>query len=223
LRSIGSLADAVHAISEVDRHELVAIGAPASKITAILPCVDTVTSSLGRPGGRVLFAGTLTWAPNVDGLDWFLREVLPDLELDEPIQVVGGEPQPAWLELPSAKKVDFLGRVPSVEPLYEEASVLIAPVFSGSGIKLKIVNSLARGMPVVTTSCGIEGFPPGWEGAIRVNDDPTGFGLAVHQFVSDTAAWGIASQKAKQYAARHFSAEAARPKLEECLNACSRP
>lgn len=95
---------------------------------------------------------------------------------------------------------------------------MIAPVFSGSGIKIKIVNSLARGLPVVTTSCGIEGFPPGWEGAVRVSDDPAGFRQAVRELINDTTGWATASSQAKQYAARHFSTEAARSKLEECLN-----
>ncbi|MFG6441704.1 glycosyltransferase family 4 protein [Roseateles sp. LKC17W] len=218
VRRIGVQADAVHSISEADRQELIATGIPASNITAILPCVNAGTASSGRPGGHVLFAGTLTWIPNVEGLDWFLREVLPNLDIAQTVQVVGGPPVPAWLQLPSAAKVEFLGRVPSVEPLYAEAGVMIAPVFSGSGIKIKIVNSLARGLPVVTTSCGIEGFPPGWEGAVRVSDDPAGFRQAVRELINDTTGWATASSQAKQYAARHFSTEAARSKLEECLN-----
>lgn len=222
LRHIGMKADAIHSISEADRHELIAIGLPASRITSILPCVDVTAGTTGRPGGRVLFAGTLTWAPNAEGLDWFLRDVLPGLTLTEPLQVVGGEPLPSWHQLPASAKVEFLGRVPSVEPLYAEAGVMIAPVFSGSGIKLKIVNSLARGLPVVTTSCGIEGFPPGWEGAVRVSDEPAGFGRAVSEIIEDAEGWAVASQQAKQYAARHFSSEAARSKLEECLNVSPR-
>lgn len=222
LRHIGLKADAVHSISEADRQELIAIGIPASRITSILPCVDVGAGTAGRPGGRVLFAGTLTWAPNAEGLDWFLRDVLPDLAIAEPLQVVGGEPLPAWRQLPAAGKVEFLGRVPSVEPLYVEAGVMIAPVFSGSGIKLKIVNSLARGLPVVTTACGIEGFPPGWEGAIRVSDEPAAFGRAVREIIEDAEGWAVASRQAKQYAARHFSSEAAQSKLEECLNVSPR-
>lgn len=218
LRRIGLKADTIHSISEADRKELIAIGIPASRIVSILPCVDSGPKTTGRPGGRVLFAGTLTWAPNIEGLDWFLRYVLPDLEIAEPVQVVGGEPLPEWSQLPAAGKMEFLGRVPSVEPLYAEASVLIAPVFSGSGIKLKIVNSLVRGLPVVTTSCGIEGFPPGWEGAVRVSDEPAAFGRAVREILDDSEGWAVASRQAKQYADRYFSTEAARLKLEECIS-----
>lgn len=222
LRNIGLRAAAVHSISEADRQELITIGIPESRITSILPCVDASTNTAGKPGGRVLFAGTLTWAPNVEGLDWFLRYVLPNLNIAEPLQVVGGAPLPEWRELPAAGKIEFLGRVPSVEPLYADAGVLIAPVFSGSGIKLKIVNALARGLPVVTTTCGIEGFPPGWEGAVRVSDDPDVFGRAVSEILNDTEGWKLASSQAKQYADRFFSTQAARLKLQECLNASLR-
>lgn len=218
IRSIGQKAAAVHSISEADRQELITIGIPESRITSILPCVDVGNKTTGKPDGRVLFAGTLTWAPNVEGLDWFLRYVLPDLRIAEPLQVVGGDPLPEWRQLPAAGKIEFLGRVPSVEPLYAQAGVLIAPVFSGSGIKLKIVNALSRGLPVVTTTCGIEGFPPGWEGAVRVSDDPGDFGRAVSELLSDTEGWVLASRQAKQYASRFFSTEAARLKLQECLN-----
>jgi len=223
LRKIGGLADAVHTISEADKIELTSIGIPAPHITAILPCVAASTSPIIRqPVSRVLFAGTLSWHPNAEGLEWFLRYVLPKLDLDAPVQVIGGDPPSAWLNLPAARKVAFLGRVSSIEPFYESAAVMIAPVFSGSGIKLKIVNSLAHGLPVVTTTCGIEGFPPGWEGAVQVCDDPEKFGRCVREFIEDTKLQNDAGIIAKRYVARHFSAEAARIKLEESLNAIAR-
>lgn len=218
LRQIGAIADTIHAISETDRSELSAIGIQESRITAILPCVDSSITPAGKPHGRILFAGTLSWAPNAEGLEWFLREVLPNLPVTKPIQVIGGEPPSTWRHLPASTKVEFLGRVPSVDLFYKDAGVLIAPVFSGSGIKLKIVNSLARGLPVVTTTCGIEGFPPGWESAVRVCDDPLSFGQAVHDIINDIDGWKMASRQARQYAARYFSSETAQFKLKECLN-----
>lgn len=220
LKEIGQKAVAVHAISEIDRQELAALGIPASRITAILPCVDSDIQVSGQSSGRILFAGTLSWAPNVEGLEWFLRHVLPDLPIANPVQIVGGEPPEVWRHLPAADKVEFLGRVPSVEPLYATATLMIAPVFAGSGIKLKIVNSLARGLPVVTTRCGIEGFPPGWEKAVRVCDDPNSFGRAICDILDNPSDWSDTSRHAKQYATEHFSTEAARSKLKESLNAC---
>lgn len=220
LRRICTEAKTVHSISDEDKAELAGLGIPGERITTILPSVKLDVPISGRAYGRVLFAGTLSWAPNAEGLDWFLREVLPILDLDEPVQVVGGEPSDAWLDIASGGKVEFLGRVPSVDPLYANSSLMIAPVFSGSGIKMKIVNALARGLPVVTTTCGIEGFPPGWEVSVRVADSPKAYADAITGFLRDHEAWPDISRRARVYAMQHFSADMARLKLEKSLNDC---
>jgi polysaccharide biosynthesis protein PslH len=106
---------------------------------------------------RLLFVGTGSYVPYERGLAWFVREVLPRIETSIPValDVVGDPP----LRPVKAKGVRYVGRVPSVEPFYSNCHGMVVPVFEGSGTRLKILEAMAYGRPVISTSLGAEGLP----------------------------------------------------------------
>ena len=106
---------------------------------------------------RVLFVGTASYQPYERGLAWFVREVIPRVREHIPVTftVVGAPP----LRPVHAPGVAYLGRVASVTPSYEEADVVVVPVFEGSGTRLKVIEAMAHGRPVVATPVGAEGLP----------------------------------------------------------------
>jgi glycosyltransferase involved in cell wall biosynthesis len=106
---------------------------------------------------RLLFVGTGSYVPYERGLAWFVREVLPRIKARTPVALdVVGDPPARPLE---AGGVRYVGRVPSVEPFYRTAHGFIVPVFEGSGTRLKILEAIAYGRPVISTSLGAEGLP----------------------------------------------------------------
>ena len=111
---------------------------------------------------RLLFVGTLDWQANRDGLLWFLREVWPILKKKYAglcFTIIGRNPgDEISQQVGRYEGVELLGFVDDLEPHYSRSRVFVAPLRFGSGIKVKVINALYRGLPVSTTSIGIEGI-----------------------------------------------------------------
>jgi polysaccharide biosynthesis protein PslH len=116
-----------------------------------------------RPDGdRILHIGTLLWPPNADGLLWFLNAVLPLIRRTQPhatVDIVGTRP-PRSVTAAAARHsgVSVHGFVPDLSALLQRASVLVIPLRAGAGMRVRILNGLAQGMPIVTTTVGCEGI-----------------------------------------------------------------
>jgi glycosyltransferase involved in cell wall biosynthesis len=106
---------------------------------------------------RILFVGSGSYPPYERGLAWFVREVLPLVYAQTPatLDVVGHPPERPI----SARGVSYVGTVPDLATWYERAHVAIVPVFEGSGTRLKVIEAMAHGRPVVSTRLGAEGLP----------------------------------------------------------------
>ncbi|MBI4773023.1 MAG: glycosyltransferase [Deltaproteobacteria bacterium] len=124
----------------------------------------------------LLFVGTPAWEPNLDGLTWFISQVWDTLKARHPdltFFVVGREPGARLRNLVRDRKdIRLTGFVEDLEPYYSRCRVFVAPLRFGAGMKVKIIDAMYRGVPVVTTAVGAEG--------LGVEDGE-------HLFVSDTA------------------------------------
>jgi glycosyltransferase involved in cell wall biosynthesis len=132
--------------------------------TAVVPnAVDTEffsPSAKAREHGTILFYGTLSYYPNLDGLLFFLRQVMPIVRRSHPearLKVVGADP-PEAVRRYEARDVTFTGFVEDLRPHVESASVVIAPLRIGGGTRLKVLEAMAMAAPVVSTSLGAEGI-----------------------------------------------------------------
>ncbi len=202
--------DEVHYLSEIDQTLVSNLGLRGVKEHVFFPSVALAENSSGNFGKRLLFVGTMSWLPNAEGIGWFLKKVRPLLPSDYQVEVAGGGKLTDIIGTESVvpgATINWLGRVPDLEPHYESASVFIAPLLSGSGIKIKILNALSRGLPVVTTSVGIEGFPSGWRNAIRIADSPEEFAKEVDFLCGNHSNWENAADDARHYIAQHFSSK----------------
>jgi len=110
----------------------------------------------------LLFVGTLTWEANIDGLVWFLDEVYPELLKKHPnihFYIVGKKPDQRLISRASNyDSVELTGFVENLEPYFKKARVFVIPLRFGSGIKVKLLNAMYRGIPIVTTPIGTEGL-----------------------------------------------------------------
>jgi len=155
-------ADAVAAISLDDARAYRELaGVEATYVPQIVDLTRRRRSGVAAP--RFCYVGTLSWRPNRRGLDWFCREVwplvrarLPDATLD----IAGSglpkdAPEPAAWQVPGVR---VLGFVPDLAPLYERSAALIAPHLEGTGVRMKLLEAFASGVPVVTTPAGAGGL-----------------------------------------------------------------
>ncbi len=165
------------------------------------------------PAQQVLFVGNFRHLPNVDGLRWFLEEVIPELRRQSPaveIVIVGENPPAEIVQSVNAHHphVHFRGYVSDdqLATLYRESRVAIVPLRAGAGVKGKLVEALHFGVPVVTTSLGAEGLPP--SPTIISTDVPADFATGISRLLSDDESWREYSAAGQAYVAEHFSRDA---------------
>jgi len=129
-----------------------------------------------RPSARLVFTGTLSWWPNIEGLSWFCAEVLPLVRArvsDVRLDIVGRAPLPEVRALSRLPGVEVHADVPTVVPWLEQARVAVVPLRIGSGTRLKALEALAAGRPVAGTAVGLAGL---------------GLANGVHALIADDAA-----------------------------------
>ncbi len=104
--------------------------------------------------------GSMNWMPNSEGIRWFIEEVLPKTVEKVPgfVYHLAGRNMPEWLKTLKNKHVDVVGEVPDAKAFVIDHDVAIVPLLSGSGIRIKIIESMALGKTVITTRVGAEGI-----------------------------------------------------------------
>ena len=150
------------AVSEADRDALLEV-APGARVDVIPNGVDTrVLRPLPVAGGPpvVVFVGSMGYLPCSDGARWFLQSVFPLLCRRGPGMEcwIVGRDAPRSLTALASERVHITGTVDDVLPYYRRATVAIAPLRAGGGSRLKILEAMAIGRPVVSTTIGAEGL-----------------------------------------------------------------
>jgi polysaccharide biosynthesis protein PslH len=110
---------------------------------------------------RVLFSGAMDYHANVEAAGWFASAVWPEVQRAMPdavFTIVGRNPAPAVRALAERPRVEVTGTVPDVRQYYREAAVAVVPVRVGGGTRIKILEAMAAGVPVVSTGLGAEGL-----------------------------------------------------------------
>lgn len=136
----------------------------------------------------LVFTGKMDFRPNVDAILWFAQEVLPIITKEVPqarLTVVGRDPHPRLAPVGSLPNVSLTGYVDDVRPFVGKASVYVVPLKVGGGTRLKLLQAMAMGKAIVSTSLGCEGLglEPGRH--LLIADDSTSFAEAVVGLIRD--------------------------------------
>ncbi len=137
---------------------------------------------------HLIYIGSMDWYPNEDAVGFFADEVLPRVQESVPdvrFSIVGGNPSTRVQKLAERKGVVVTGRVPEIKPYFAEATVFVVPLRIGSGTRLKILEALAMGKAIVSTSVGAEGLDLKDSEEIFIADEPTVFADAVTRLLTD--------------------------------------
>ena len=206
-------ADATLVVSGVER-ELLAVDAPGADVRML--------SNLHReaaPGPAwsqrdgLLFVGGFRHPPNVDAVQWFAREVFPRIRAARPaieLHCVGGDVPNEIARLADVPGVCIHGHVPDLQPMLDAARVSIAPLRYGAGVKGKVNQAMAHGLPVVATGCAVEGMHLRDGEDVLVADAAVAFADAVLRLHDDEALWSRLAANGRVSVATHFSLDAAR-------------
>ncbi len=182
---------------------------------------DKPELNLGQRKG-IMFIGSWNHRPNKDGVIWLVNEIMPLVWKRYPsvhLYLIGSDPTDEIYSLASKnEKVTVSGFVEEseLELQYMNIRLSVAPLRFGGGIKGKIVEAMRYGVPIVTTSTGIQGLND-IDGVIAYADDAEGFSNNIMKFLEDDDLWKKTSALEQSYAKRHFSSEAMQRVLSDLL------
>ncbi|MBZ5592661.1 MAG: glycosyltransferase [Acidobacteriia bacterium] len=132
----------------------------------------------GRESGSMLFVGSFRHVPNLVAIEWFVEHVLPRILEQRPdarLVVAGSDPPPRGLFAKTTRAVELLGFVEDIRTELMRRGVFVCPILSGSGVRVKLLEAFAAGIPVVSTTVGAEGLARRDGEFCALADDPAEF------------------------------------------------
>jgi polysaccharide biosynthesis protein PslH len=184
-------------VSERERQELLG-RCPSAHVNVIPNGVDTNFFSASQisemrrntqsavPKPSILFVGSMDYHANIDGVTWFTREIWPEIAEKHPeleFMIVGRHPSAAVRALAS-QRIQVTGTVEDVRPFYASAVAVVVPLRVGSGTRLKILEAMAAGVPVVSTRLGAEGIDASHNIHLLLADNRAEMVVAINQMTS---------------------------------------
>ena len=203
--------DRILAVTNVDKEIMRPWLRPEQSISVIPIGVDTAyfqPQNYNWHSKELISVGTMYWKPNVDGILWFhdtvyprVKERVPDVKLT----IVGTRPPAEIVRLAKDDRVTVTGWVEDVRPYMARSVAMVVPLHVGSGMRVKILNALAMGLPVVSTSVGCEGIDVTDGENILIADDPAGFAEAITRLLGDRDLRQRLSEQGRALAVERYS------------------
>jgi glycosyltransferase involved in cell wall biosynthesis len=214
-------ADGVYVCSAADERRL--LNQAPGVCTAVIPNAADVEYYQPRPtdpppdGRAVVYFGLLSTVPNVDGVIHFVQDIWPRIAAAHPeahCKIIGGRPPPSLLAL-AGPRVELIGFVPDLRPHLAAAAAVVVPLRLGGGTRLKIVEAMAMGKAIVSTTLGAEGIEaiPGRD--LLVEDQPEAFADAVSRLLAEPGLAARIGQSARQVAVGRYAWSGAAQALED--------
>jgi GT2 family glycosyltransferase len=212
-------ADSTLVVSPIER-DILAQEIPSAEVRLISNIHDVIGSRRSfQERNGILFIGAFAHPPNVDAVIWFCSEIFPLVVQHLPatsLEIVGADP-PLCIQRLVDRNVIIHGHMPDVAPLFDSCKISIAPLRFGAGVKGKINQSLAFGLPVVATQLATEGMPLVDRESALIADAPDEFALRVIELCTSQELWDHLSGNGLKVIQKHYSFANARKVLEKLL------
>lgn len=221
-REITNIFDKCFMISPMDQINLKKINSNAK--TVVIPTfVEIKNCQLSQTIEVVpysmLYLGNFSWLPNLQGLLWFLREVWPEIFEEFPdakIFVVGKNPPDEIIGFKS-KNIIVTGYVNDVKPWIAKAEIFLVPLFSGGGIRIKILEAMAMGKPIISTSIGAEGIGVSNMKNIIISDNKENFIKSIKLLFNDKKIRDNLSKNSRKLIEEKYSFEVVEKALTQAI------
>lgn len=215
-----SRSDVTIVVSEFEKHLLAQIAPTAGvEIISNIHADSPARASYAAREG-ILFVGGFRHPPNVDAVRWYATDVLPHVLRLLPgvtTKIVGSNITDEVRAL-TQPGIEIVGFVENTAPLLQSSKISVAPLRYGAGVKGKVNEAMNHGLPVVATTCAVEGMHLDFGREVLVADDAEGFAAAIARAYHDEALWNALSQAGVNNVHRHFSMEAALPAVKRVFS-----
>lgn len=174
---------------------------------AIAVDIQPEPAAMPEPGCRIGFLASFAHQPNVDAALFFADTIFPLVRqhLSDAEFVVAGRNPPTSLLQKDGAGITCIGYVEDVPTFYGSVDLVVAPILYGGGIKIKVLEAMACGRPVVTTTIGAEGIAEADDGVLVIADEPTQFAAEVIKLLEDLAWRRELGEKGRKLIESHFS------------------
>ena len=204
--------DQVYVCSTADRDLMHARSRNSTVHCVPNTCPPTTAAPAGAAtAGEILFVGSLRYPPNDDAVQFFCEQVWPHLCERLPfaptLRIVGAGPSIRVKAFAHDPRIDVMGAVKSLDERYRAAALVIAPIRFGGGTRIKIIEALAAGRPVVATSVGAEGLGLRDGAEILLADAPEAFAAACAKVLTDAGVWQTLAQQGRAVYEARFARE----------------
>ena len=177
-----NLCDGIITFTKTDMNLLQSTGCktPIAHIPFGVDFTGLPTAKESTPG-TIFYIGALDWMPNIQALEWFLEEIWPSVNKNLPdVKLhIAGRNMSEGMKATVVPNVVFHGEVEDAYSFMNDYSLMVVPLLAGSGIRVKIIEAMALGKPVITTSVGIEGIECNYGKDVLVHDTPEEFAKSV--------------------------------------------
>ncbi|MRR08614.1 glycosyltransferase [bacterium] len=215
--------DAIFAITEDDRQRIIANDRGLAGKTHVVPAGVDLSGKYREsvnPSRTILHLASMDWSPNRQGLMWFLRNVLPKVVAMVPDAklVVAGKNMPSEFKRYRGPNVEVIGYIENPDELLERCRLAVVPLWVGSGMRIKILNYFAAGVPVVSTSIGAEGITAENGRYLMIADDAEEFARSVVTLLHDDELAQRLLSNGRSLVVREYSWPAAVAKAEAIIS-----
>ena len=173
------------------------------------------------------FLGSMDWQANIEAVRWFLAQIWPQILAELPgarFRIIGRNP-PAWLVERAAADatIEVTGTVADIRPHALECDLMVVPLKAGSGTRLKILECMAMGLPVISTTIGAEGLPFNAGKDLLIADDTPSFQASVLQLMNEPETAAQISRSAREKVETKHSWSVASDVFLRLCEACLSP
>lgn len=165
----------------------------------------------------LVFAGNYSHPPNIDAAVWLAEDILPRVQERRPqarLKLVGVHMPPRMRALAALPGVEVVGEVPTLDPVLARAALIMAPIRTGGGMRMKVLHAMAAGRAVVTTPLGAAGLEGGAIPPVAVASDAAGLAAVAADLLADDAARRALGMRARAFVEQRHGSDAVARRLE---------
>jgi glycosyltransferase involved in cell wall biosynthesis len=216
---ICKLCNLVLTVSETDKQTLADMGIDSTHLDYVPIGVDIQSFKyIDRINNshNILSLGTMSWPPNIDSMLYFAKDIMPIIKKQFPgctLTIAGSNPSPVIQALASEPDISVTGFVDDVDEIARNCGVFIVPLRSGSGVRVKILNALAMGLPIVSTTIGVEGLDVRNGEHLLIADTPADFAESVIRVLTDSDLAQKLGENGRKFVCENYSWETVSKRL----------
>jgi glycosyltransferase involved in cell wall biosynthesis len=217
--------DMVLTVSENDRYTLENANPEISNVTCLPIGVDFNSfpkTELSASATDIVSIGTMSWPPNIDSIHYFVREVYPAIKArinGVKLVVAGSNPPRSVRQLSEQdSSIEITGFVEDLTTIAARAAAFIVPLRSGSGMRVKIINAMAMGLPIVSTSIGCEGINVKHDRHLLIADSSGEFADAIIRLINDFDLRKRLAEAGRDFAMANYSWDSIYARLDKALD-----